>query len=85
MHEERYYKRYILAKLAHEAQAKVISIGREKILKSRKEEAKVITGPSGALALNNAFPEAKQTDVFDKPIANTMPEAWQEGEDGLFG
>ena len=84
VHEERYYKRYILAKLAHEAQAKVISKGRAKILESRKEETKVITGPSGALPLNTGV-ENRQNEVFDEPVANTMPAAWQEGEDGLVG
>ena len=86
VHEERYYKRYILAKLAHEAQAKVISMGREKMLKSKKDETKAITGPSGALPLTTgAFADNKQNEVFDKPITNTMPAAWQEGEDGLVG
>jgi len=46
-HSETYYKRFVLAQLAYEAQAKAITIARDKMKKNKAKETKVITGPSG--------------------------------------
>lgn len=51
-HQETYYKRFVLAKLAYEAQYAAIKMLKRKTLADKQKQIKEITGPNGAMPSN---------------------------------
>ena len=66
-HEETYFKRYMLTKLAYEAQSVALKRMRKRAKNDKESQVKVISGPKGAEdeALNRSFVENQANKPID--------------------